>query len=107
MPVYRKTKKKDHRNRETNQRFPKSSLIKTRSIILFPMFEFIDTTAIVSYCPKKTENVLFISIVCKDAIVNNREDRKSEMVLKYNEPKGVDMGWGQFWKAKAYRPAYY
>lgn len=52
------------------------------------MFSFTDKGPVVSHCPKKDmENVLLLSTMHKDAL-SSREDKKTQMVLDYKEPKG-------------------
>ncbi|XP_029907418.1 piggyBac transposable element-derived protein 4-like [Myripristis murdjan] len=52
------------------------------------MFAFTDTTALVSYCPKKGKNVVLMSTLHKNAEINTREDQKPSMILDYNATKG-------------------
>ncbi|XP_036006053.1 piggyBac transposable element-derived protein 4-like [Fundulus heteroclitus] len=52
------------------------------------MFAFTDTTALVSYCPKKSKNVELMSTLHKNAEISTREDQKPRMILDYNATKG-------------------
>lgn len=51
-------------------------------------FVFTDTTALVSYCPKKGKNVLLMSTLHNNAEISTREDHKPSMILDYNATKG-------------------
>ncbi|KAI3360592.1 hypothetical protein L3Q82_002454 [Scortum barcoo] len=52
------------------------------------MFAFADTTALVSYCPKKGKNVVLMSTLHKNAETSTREDQKPSMILDYIATKG-------------------
>ena len=52
------------------------------------MFAFTDTTALVSYCPKKGKNVVLMSTLHNNAEISTREDQKPSMILDYNATKG-------------------
>ncbi|GLD56432.1 piggyBac transposable element-derived protein 4-like protein [Lates japonicus] len=52
------------------------------------MFAFTDTTALVSYCPKKGKNVVLMSTLHKNAEISTREDQKPSTILDYNATKG-------------------
>lgn len=55
------------------------------------VFAFTDKATMVSYCPKKGKNVMLLSTMHKDAALSTREDKKTQMVLDYNETEaGVD-----------------
>ncbi|KAJ8386982.1 hypothetical protein AAFF_G00161590 [Aldrovandia affinis] len=49
---------------------------------------FTDTTALVSYCPKKGKNVLLMSTLHKNDEISTRGDHKPNMILDYNATKG-------------------
>ncbi|XP_068435159.1 piggyBac transposable element-derived protein 4-like [Clinocottus analis] len=51
-------------------------------------FAFTDTTTVVSYCPKKTRNVILMSTLHKDAAVSPGSDKKPTMILDYYKNKG-------------------
>ncbi|XP_029995668.1 piggyBac transposable element-derived protein 4-like isoform X2 [Sphaeramia orbicularis] len=51
-------------------------------------FAFTDTTTVVSYCPKKTKNVILMSTLHKDAAVSSGSDKKPTIILDYNKNKG-------------------
>ncbi len=55
---------------------------------LYSKFAFTDTTAVVSYCPKKKQNVILMSTLHKDAAVSSGHDKKPTIILDYNKNKG-------------------
>lgn len=61
--------------------------IKTRAL-QFSKLAFRDTTALVSYCLKRGENVVVMSTLQKDAQISRRKDGKPEMILDYSATKG-------------------
>ncbi|XP_061085309.1 uncharacterized protein LOC133118973 [Conger conger] len=51
-------------------------------------FAFTDTTALVSYSPKRGKHDVLMSTLHKDAKISTREDQKPEMILDYNATNG-------------------
>uniref|UniRef100_A0A3B3RN32 PiggyBac transposable element-derived protein domain-containing protein n=1 Tax=Paramormyrops kingsleyae TaxID=1676925 RepID=A0A3B3RN32_9TELE len=51
-------------------------------------FAFTDTTTIVSYCPKKNQNVILMSTFHKGTAVSSGSDKKPIIILDYNKNKG-------------------
>lgn len=66
-------------------------VIKNRAPQSF-MFAFTDTTALVSYFPKKGKNV-----VHKNVEISTQEDQKPSIILDYNATKG---GWTTWTKSR-------
>ncbi|XP_059401128.1 piggyBac transposable element-derived protein 4-like [Carassius carassius] len=55
---------------------------------LSSMFAFTDTHTLVSYCPRKNKNVLLMSTFHRDAKVSDKDHKKPEIILDYNQTKG-------------------
>uniref|UniRef100_A0A8C1HMV5 PiggyBac transposable element-derived protein domain-containing protein n=1 Tax=Cyprinus carpio carpio TaxID=630221 RepID=A0A8C1HMV5_CYPCA len=55
---------------------------------LSSMFAFTDTHTLVSYCPRKNKNVLLMSTFHRDAKVSDKDHKKPEIILHYNQTKG-------------------
>ena len=51
------------------------------------MFAF--TPTLVSYLPKRNNNVVLLSTLHKTSEISDREDRKPAFILDYNHNKGV------------------
>uniref|UniRef100_A0A665ULX8 PiggyBac transposable element-derived protein domain-containing protein n=1 Tax=Echeneis naucrates TaxID=173247 RepID=A0A665ULX8_ECHNA len=51
-------------------------------------FAFTDTTIVVSYCPKRKRNVIFMSTLHKDAAASSGSDKKPTIIFDYNKNKG-------------------
>ncbi|KAL1266164.1 hypothetical protein QQF64_001839 [Cirrhinus molitorella] len=52
-------------------------------------FAFTDTHTLVSYCPRKKENMLLMSTFHRNAKVSDKEHKKPEIILDYNHTKGA------------------
>ncbi|KAJ8405688.1 hypothetical protein AAFF_G00316680 [Aldrovandia affinis] len=74
--------------RKNRTELPAEVLVMKDRAPLSSKFAFTETTALVSYCPKKGKNVVLMSTLHKDAEVSVREDQKPTMVLDYNGTKG-------------------
>ncbi|XP_039550046.1 piggyBac transposable element-derived protein 4-like, partial [Pimephales promelas] len=74
--------------RKNKPELPSELLAMKNRKVTSSMFAFTEKATVVSYCPKKGKNVLLMSTMHKDAVLSDREDRKPQMVLDYNETKG-------------------
>jgi len=75
--------------RKNRSELPAEVLVMKDRAPLSSKFAFTETTALVSYCPKKGKNVVLMSTLHKDAEFSPvREDQKHTMILDYNSTKG-------------------
>ncbi|KAK7149281.1 hypothetical protein R3I94_008798 [Phoxinus phoxinus] len=47
-----------------------------------------ETQSLVSYCPRKSKNVLLLSTLHGEASVSSRDDKKPQIILDYTKSKG-------------------
>ncbi|KAI7805227.1 putative piggyBac transposable element-derived protein 4-like [Triplophysa rosa] len=74
--------------RKNKPELPKELLNMKNRKVTSSIFAFTDTTTLVSYCPKKSKNVLLMSTLHKYATLSSSEDRKPQIILDYNATKG-------------------
>lgn len=74
--------------RKNRDELPAELLVTKNRASQSSMFAFTDTTALVSYCPKKGKNVVLMSTLHKNAEISTREDQKPSVILDYNATKG-------------------
>ncbi|XP_059394627.1 piggyBac transposable element-derived protein 4-like [Carassius carassius] len=74
--------------RSNNPELPPALLSMKNRTRLSSMFAFTDTHTLVSYCPRKNKNVLFMSTFHRDVKVSNKDHKKPNIILDYNHNKG-------------------
>ena len=52
-------------------------------------FYFTKDTTVVNYISKKNKNVVLMSTLHRDKTINNKEDKKPQIILDYNATKGA------------------
>ncbi|XP_052463478.1 piggyBac transposable element-derived protein 4-like [Carassius gibelio] len=74
--------------RSNKPELPPALLSMKDRVRLSSMFAFTDTHTLVSYCPRKNKNVLLMSTFHRDAKVSDKDHKKPEIILDYNQTKG-------------------